>query len=422
VPLRAPAQPTPLRTRNYRLYFSGQLVSVPGTWLQTVAQAWLVLTLSSSGSALGVTVALQTVPVLVLGAWTGSVADAVDKRKLLIGTQAAQGLLALVLGILALTGVVELWMVWILAFGLGVARSLDTPTRQAFVSELVQGPSLPRAIGINSTVVSAARMIGPAAGGAIIAVFGVGLCFLINAASFTGPLIALIAMDTTKLYRADVRAPRSPGAVRAGLRYVRSRRDLFIPLGMMAIIGTLAYEFQVSIPLMAHSAFHLGATGFGLLYAAMGAGAVVSGITLAGKVPGRVRTLTIAAAAFGIALTAAAAAPSPVTEGICLAVVGAASVVFSSSTNATLQIRADPAMRGRVVALYVMAFVGSTAIGGPLVGVAGELLGPRVSLGVGAAGCAAGVLLALAFGNGARTRVNAGPRVSGAAAARQNVT
>jgi MFS family permease len=177
----------------------------------------------------------------------------------------------------------------------------------------------------------------------------------------------------------------------------------------MAIIGTLAYEFQVTIPLMAHSGFHLGATGFGLLYAAMGAGAVVSGITLAGKVPGRVRTLAIAAAAFGIALTAAAVAPTPVTEGICLAFVGAASVVFSSSTNATLQIRADPSMRGRVVALYIMAFMGSTAIGGPLVGVAAELLGPRASLGVGAAGCAAGVLLALALGSGAQTRAGVRP-------------
>lgn len=396
--MRSPSQPTPLRTRNYRLYFSGQLISVPGTWLQTVAQAWLVLTLSSSGSALGVTVALQTVPVLALGAWTGSVADAVDKRKLLIVTQATQGLLALVLGILALTGVVQLWMVWILALGLGVTRSFDTPTRQAFVSELVQGPSLPRAIGINSTVVSAARMIGPAAGGAIIAVFGVGLCFLINAASFVGPLIALAAMDVTKLHRSDARAARTPGAARAGLRYVRSRRDLLIPLAMMAIIGTLAYEFQVSIPLMAHSGFHLGATGFGLLYAAMGAGAVVSGIALAGKVPGRVRTLTITAGMFGIALTAAALAPTPVTEGICLAFTGAASVVYSSSTNATLQIRADAEMRGRVVALYIMAFMGSTAIGGPLVGVAGEVFGARATLATGAIGCVAGVLLALTYG------------------------
>jgi MFS family permease len=390
--------PTPLRTRNYRLYFSGQLISVPGTWLQTVAQAWLVLELSSSGSALGVTVALQTVPVLLLGAWTGSVADRIDKRKLLLGTQATQGLLAAILGTLALTGAVQLWMVWILALALGITRSFDTPTRQAFVSELVEGPSLARAIGINSTVVSAARMIGPAAGGVIIAAVGVGWCFLLNAASFVGPLIGLLAMDASKLYRPEIPPTRKPHAVRAGLRYVRNRRDLLIPLLMMALVGTLAFEFQVTIPLMAHSAFHLGATGFGLLYAAMGAGAVVSGVTLAGKVPGRVRTLAISAAAFGIALGAAALVPTPAGAAICLGVAGAASVVYSSSTNGTLQIRADPSMRGRVVALYIMAFMGSTAVGGPLVGVVGQVFGPRASLWVGAIGCAAAVLLALAYG------------------------
>jgi MFS family permease len=400
----ASSTPTPLRTRNYRLYFSGQLISVPGTWLQTVAQAWLVLELSSSGSALGVTVALQTVPVLVLGAWAGSVADQVDKRKLLVVTQATQGLLAAILGTLALTGAVELWMVWVLALGLGITRSFDTPTRQAFVSELVEGPSLARAIGINSTVVSAARMIGPAAGGVIIAAVGVGWCFLINAASFIGPLIGLLAMDASKLYRPEAPAPRSPHAVRAGLRYVHNRRDLLIPLLMMALVGTLAYEFQVTIPLMAHSAFHLGAAGFGLLYAAMGAGAVVSGVTLAGKVPNRVRTLAIAAAAFGIALAATALAPTPAGAAICLGFAGAASVVYSSSTNGTLQIRADPPMRGRVVALYIIAFMGSTAVGGPLVGVVGEVFGPRASLWVGAIGCAAAVLLALVYGHGARGR------------------
>jgi MFS family permease len=393
----ASSAPTPLRTRNYRLYFSGQLISVPGTWLQTVAQAWLVLELSSSGSALGVTVALQTVPVLLLGAWTGSVADRIDKRKLLIGTQATQGLLAAILGTLALTGAVQLWMVWILALGLGITRSFDTPTRQAFVSELVEGPSLARAIGINSTVVSAARMIGPAAGGVIIAAVGVGWCFMLNAVSFVGPLIGLLAMDASKLYRPEIPPTRKPHAVRAGLRYVRNRRDLLIPLLMMALVGTLAFEFQVTIPLMAHSAFHLGATGFGLLYAAMGAGAVVSGVTLAGKVPGRVRTLAISATAFGIALGAAALVPTPAGAAICLAVAGAASVVYSSSTNGTLQIRADPSMRGRVVALYIIAFMGSTAVGGPLVGVVGQVFGPRASLWVGAIGCAAAVLLALAY-------------------------
>lgn len=400
MPLRASA-PSPLRTRNYRLYFFGQVVSVPGTWLQTVAQAWLVLQLSASGSALGVTVALQTVPVLVLGAWTGSVADAIDKRRLLVATQALQGLLALTLGVLALTGVVRLWMVWILALGLGLARAFDTPTRQAFVSELVTGDALPRAIGINSTVVSAARMAGPAAGGAIIALLGVGVCFLLNAASFLGPLCALVAMDAARLNRPEVRAARVPGAVRAGLVNVRRRRDLLVPLLMMALVGTLAFEFQVTIPLMAHSVFHLGATGFGLLYAAMGVGAVVAGLTLAGRVPGRVRTLTIAAAAFAVTLGAAAAAPSPASAAVCLALAGAASVVYSATTNATLQIRAEPAMRGRVVALYVMAFMGSTAIGAPLVGVIGQVIGPRAALATGSAGCVAAVLLALAY---ARTR------------------
>jgi MFS family permease len=395
--------PSPLRTRNYRLYFSGQLVSVPGTWLQTVAQAWLVLQLSSSGSALGVTVALQTAPVLILGAWAGSVADAVDKRRLLLATQAFQGLLALALGVLALTGLVQLWMVWILALGLGIARAFDTPTRQAFVSELVSGEALSRAIGINSTVVSAARMVGPAAGGVIIALLGVGTCFLINAASFLAPLCGLLAMDVSRLHRPEVRAARGEHAVRAGLTYVRRRRDLLVPLVMMAIVGTLAFEFQVTIPLMAHSEFHLGATGFGLLYAAMGAGAVASGLTLAGKVPGRVKTLTIAAAAFGVTLAAAAAAPGPVVAAVCLAFAGAASVVYSSTTNATLQMRADPMMRGRVVALYVIAFMGSTAIGGPLVGVIGEVVGPRAALATGAVGCVAAVALALATARDRRT-------------------
>ena len=371
---------------------------MPGTWLQTVAQAWLVLQLSSSGSALGVTVALQTVPVLVLGAWTGTVADAVDKRRLLLATQASQGLIAFTLGMLTVTGVVRLWMVWILALGLGVARAFDTPTRQAFVSELVSGDALSRAIGINSTVVSAARMVGPAAGGAIIAILGVGTCFLINAASFLGPLCALLAMDVSRLNRPEARAARAEHAVRAGLSYVRRRRDLLVPPLMMAIVGSLAFEFQVTIPLMARSAFHLGATVLALRYAAIGVGAVASGLTLAGKVPVRLRTLTIAAAAFAVALAGAAAAPGPVAAAVCLAFAGAASVVYSSSTNATLQIRTEPTMRGRVVALYVMAFMGSTAIGGPLVGVIGEIVGPRASLAAGAAGCLAAVALALVYG------------------------
>jgi len=404
---------SPLRTRNYRLYFSGQLISVPGTWLQTVAQAWLVLQLTPSGSALGFTVALQALPVLILGPFAGAVADAADKRKLLLGTQALQAALALVLGLLTVTGQVELWMVWVLALGLGVARALDVPTRQAFVSELVTGEQLPRAISINSTVAAAARMVGPAAAGALIAALGVGTCFLINGASFLGPLLGLAAMDTTKLHRPTTPPRRQPRAVREGLTYVKDREDLLVPLLMMALVGTFAYEFQVTIPLLAHETFDLGATGFGLLYAAMGAGSVVAGLTVAGRVAPRLRTITVAALVFGAGLALAALSPTPATAAICLTLTGAASVVFSSTTNATVQLRAAPHMRGRVVSLYIVAFMGSTPLGGPLVGALGEAAGARAALAVGALGCLTAAALAVATSAGIdlhrRSALPAGP-------------
>jgi MFS family permease len=395
-----PKSASPLQTRNYRLYFSGQLVSVPGTWLQTVAQAWLVLQLTPSGSALGITVALQALPVLLLGPYAGAVADATDKRRLLVSTQALQAALAFALGGLTIANQVELWMVWVLALALGVARALDIPTRQAFVSELVTPEALPRAISINSTVAAAARMIGPAAGGGIIALLGVGPCFLINGASFLGPLIGLTAMDQAKLHRPTTPPRRQPHAVQEGLTYVKGRKDILVPLLMMALIGTLAYEFQVTIPLLAHETFGLGATGFGLLYAAMGFGAVVGGLTIAGRAQPRLRTITTAATVFGVGLALAAAAPSAATAALALALAGAASVVFSSTTNATVQLRAAPAMRGRVVALYIVAFMGSTPIGGPLVGALGEHAGARAALALGALGCAAATALALATSAG----------------------
>jgi MFS family permease len=398
----APSRPTtsPLRTRNYRLYFSGQLISVPGTWLQTVAQAWLVLQLTPSGSALGFTVALQALPVLLLGPYAGAVADATDKRRMLLGTQALQAALALTLGLLTVTNLVELWMIWVLALGLGVARALDVPTRQAFVSELVEPQALPRAISINSTVAAAARMVGPAAGGAIIAALGVGTCFLINGASFLAPLAGLLAMDPNKLHRPDTPPKRQPHAVQEGLRYVKDRKDLLVPLTMMALVGTLAYEFQVTIPLLAHETFDLGATGFGLLYAAMGLGSVVAGLTIAGRVAPRIRTIAVAATVFGVGLALAALSPTPATAAAFLALTGAASVVFSSTTNATVQLRAAPQMRGRVVALYIVAFMGSTPIGGPLVGAIGEQAGARAALAAGAVGCLAAGALAFATSAG----------------------
>src|SRR3954447_7841156 len=393
----------PLASRTYRLYFSGQLISVPGTWLQTVAQAWLVLQLTPSGSAPGITVAPQACAVLLLAPWAAAVANRSDRRRLRLGTQAGQAVLALVLGLATVTHAVSLGLVWVLAFGLGLARAIDVPTRQSFVSELVDRDALPRAISINATVAAAARMVGPAGAGALIALLGIGACFLVNGLSFLAPLAGLMLMDTTQLHRPDRPPAPTPHAVRAGVRYVRGRRDLLVPLLMMALVGTLAYEFQVTIPLLAHQTFGLDATGFGLLYAAMGFGSVVAGLTLAGSVAPRartiaaaaarvgvaprVRTIAAAAAAFGVALGAAALSPTPVTAAVCLGLAGAASVVFSSTTNATLQLRAEPAMRGRVGALYIVAFLGSTPIGGPLVGAVGQLVGPRAALGAGALGC-----------------------------------
>lgn len=383
----------PLRVRNYRLFFAGQLVSVPGTWLQTIAQAWLVLQLTSSGSALGFTVALQALPVLIGGAWGGLVVDRVDKRRALVATQVAQAALALALGLLVVAGSVELWMVWVLAFGLGVTRTIDSPARQSFVTEMVGARLLPRAIALNSVVVSAARAVGPAAGGVIIAAFGVGPCFLINAASYIAVIAGLLAMRTRDLRPAE-RTLRGAHQVRDGVAYVARTPALRVPLLMMVLVGTFAYEFQVSIPLLARTTFHAGAAGFGLLYAAMGTGSVAGGLLVAGRVQAKLRTLAIAAAAFGVLLAGVAASPNVVVAGVLLALAGAASVTFTSTTNSALQLRADPMVRGRVMALYVVAFLGTTPIGGPIVGWVGEVAGPRWAIAIGAIACALAALLA----------------------------
>jgi MFS family permease len=412
----------PMRVRNYRLFFSGQIISVPGTWLQTIAQAWLVLQLSSSGSALGFTVALQSLPVLLLGPWGGTVADRVDKRLALIGTQLAQGLLALILGLLTATGVVELWMVWVLAFGLGLARSVDSPVRQSFVSEMVESRLLPRAIALNSVIVSAARAIGPASGGLIIAAFGVAPCFLINAGSFIAVIGALLAMNRDELRRSEP-VKRTPGMVREGFRYVSREPKLRAPLLMMVLVGTFAYEFQVSLPLLAHETFQSGAAGFGLLYACMGVGAVTGGLTIAGKLPIGVRTQGIAAAAFGVLLAGVAISPTMLVAGLLLLFAGAASVTFTSTTNSSLQLRSLPSLRGRVMALYLVAFMGSTPIGGPIVGWVGEQFGARWSIGIGAAACGlAAVMAARTLARYANGRSAATSASLGAVASRSETT
>lgn len=384
----------PLRERNYRLFFCGQLISVPGTWLQTIAQAWLVLEITGSGSALGITVALQALPVLLLGPLGGLVADRLDRRRLLIATQVVQGALALILGMLTVTHLVQLWMVWVLAVCLGLTRTVDSPARQSFVFEMVGGELLPRAIALNSVVVSAARAIGPAAGGGIIAVLGVGPCFLINAGSFVAVIGALLAMRTREL-RPTKRLARARRQVRDALGYVAREPSLRAPLLMMLLVGTFAYEFQVSLPLLARQTFHAGAAGFGALYAAMGLGSVVGGLTVAGRVRPGLAVQAGSSACFGALLGGVALSPTAGVAAALLALAGMASITFTSTTNSSLQLAADPQVRGRVMALYLVAFMGSTPVGGPIVGWVGEQVGARAAVGIGAAACALAALLAV---------------------------
>ena len=371
-----------LGSRNYRLFFVGQIISTIGTWMQSVAQAWLVLKLTGSGAALGAVFALQTVPFLFIGAWGGLVADRVDRRKVLIATQAAAASLALLLGILTLTGVVQLWMVMVLAFALGCVNCIDLPLRQTFVLEMVGKETLTNAISLNSVIMNGARVIGPAAAGLTIAWVGIGPTFVVNAASYIAVIVALVAIRPAELVRGERLVP-ARGQLRAGLAYVWSTPALRTPLLMMAVIGTFAYEFTVSLPLLSRFTFHTGAEGFGLMSSMLGAGAVVGGLYTASR--GRVngRTLGLAAIAFGILMTAAAAAPSYLIALLLLAGTGAASVTYAALSNSTLQLNSEPQMRGRVMALYAVAFMGSAPIGGPLVGWIGQAIGPRAAVAIG---------------------------------------
>lgn len=377
-----------LRTPNYRRYFAGQAVSLVGTWMQTVAQAWLVLELTGSGTALGLVAAAQFLPILLLAPYGGVLADRLDKRTILIATQAALGAMALTLGVLVVTGAVRLWMVVVLALLLGIATALDNPARQAFAQEMVGAGGLRNAVSLNSVLVNTARAVGPAVAGVLIATIGTGPCFLINAASYVAVVVALLGMDVDALVRSP-RQDRGPGQVRQGLRYVARTPDLLIPLMMLAVVGTLAYEFQVVLPLLARGPLDGGAGTYGMLTSAMGAGAIVGGLVVAGRGGTGLRALTLASAVFGLAILAAAAAPSVPVALIALTVVGATSVTFLAVGNTTLQLTSEPRFRGRVMALWAVAFLGSTPLGAPIVGAVSERISPRGGLVIGGLACLA---------------------------------
>jgi len=380
-----------LANPNYRRYAGGQAISVIGTWMQSVAQSWLVLELTDSGTALGVTVALQTLPVLLLGPYAGVIADRMDKRRLMMGLQAMMAALALVLGLLTLTHVVSLWQVDVIALLLGLNTAFENPARQSFVLELVGVEHVRNAVSLNSTMANVGRLIGPAIAGVVIAGGGIGVCFILNAVSFVAVISSLWRLDTT-LLRPAVPTPRAKGQLREGLRYVRRTPSLMVSLVVLAVVGALAYEFQVVLPIVASRTFDGGSEAFGFMTAAMGIGAVVGGLFVAARGRTGIRALTVSTAGFGVVLALAAMAPTLWVELIALAAVGAASISVMSIGNSTLQLNAAPSMRGRVMALWAVAFLGTTPIGGPIAGRCSDYLDGRGGLVLGAAGCFAAAL------------------------------
>ena len=372
-----------LGTRNFRYFFIGQAVSASGTWMQKIGQAWLVLELTGSGTLLGVTAALQQLPTLVVGPWSGLLADRTDKRRLLIVTQSLSGALALVLGCLLLTDLVEMWMVLVLATLLGTTEALDRPARQAFVSTMVGQEHLTNAVLLNSIVMNSARVVGPSIAGVLIATAGLATTFLVNAASFTAVVLALVLMRVDELLPSTPIA-RQPGQLREGFRYVRANPELVAPLSLMTVAGLFAYEWTVTLPLLARDAFDGDASTFGIMYTAMGLGAVVGGLAVAGTMQANVKALLRTAWIFSVLMLALSFTPSLTTALLVLLVLGGASITLKSLANALLQLRARPEMRARVLALLSVATGGTTPIGAPLVGWTAETFGVRTAVAIGA--------------------------------------
>ena len=374
----------PLTLPGYRRFFLSQAFARCGVWIQVVAELWLVLKLTGSGVSLGLTTALQFAPMLVFGAWAGLLADRLPKRRILLAAQAWMVVPAVTLFALTATGAVELWMVYLLVLARGFGHAVDNPVRQSFVSEVVDPGLVPAAVSLNAALVSSARMAGPAIGGALIAGAGVIPCFAVAAAAFLIAFAALLSLDPGRLQAAEP-VPRRPGQLREGLRYVRSRPALLVPLAAMAVVGTLAFNFPVLLPLMARFTFDAGAGTFGALAAAMGAGAVLGALVNAGRGKPSLRDLGTLALAFGLLTAALAAAPTLPLALAALVGVGAASAAFAATTNSLLQLAAAPHTRGRVMAMFSVVYLGSTPLGGPIAGWVAEHAGARAGFALAAA-------------------------------------
>ncbi|SFB62214.1 Predicted arabinose efflux permease, MFS family [Amycolatopsis marina] len=378
-----------LRLRNYRLFFSGQIVSNIGTWMQRIAQDWLVFTLSGNDPlALGIAIALQFTPTLLLSLWAGVLADRVDKRKLLIGIQLGVATQALVLGLLDVTGLVTLWQVYVLCFALGCLSALEVPTRQSFTAEMVGRDQVASAVALNSSIFNMARIIGPAIAGFAITWVGTGWLFLANAVSTVAVLTGLAMMDPDKLFRSSTGVGRAKGQLREGLRYVRNRSDLITLMVLVFFVSTFGITFFTSLAIVAGNVFGTEADGYGMLSTLLAVGTFTGALMSArrGSRGGpRVRLLLISAFLLGALEFATAFMPTYLTFGLALIPLGFATITFLNTANALVQTAVSPEMRGRVMGLYVLVLIGGNPVGGPMTGWLADTFGGRAPFYVGGA-------------------------------------
>ncbi|MEU2112254.1 MFS transporter [Streptomyces sp. NPDC019507] len=383
-----------LRVRNYRLFFTGAIVSNTGTWMARITQDWLVLSLTGSSAAVGITTALQFLPMLLLGLYGGVVADRYPKRLLLLFSQGALGLCGLALAVLTLSGEVRVWHVYLVAFLLGMVTVVDNPTRQSFVSEMVGPGQLRNAVSLNSANFQSARLIGPAVAGVLITAVGSGWAFLLNGLSFLAPIIGLLLMRPAELHRTE-RVPRGKGQLREGLKYVAGRPELIWPIVLVGFIGTFAFNFPIWLTAFADKVFHAGAGTYGLFNTLMAAGSLAGALLSARRASARLRMLLGAAALFGVLEIAAAFSPSFWLFAALLVPIGMVGLTVNVTANSSVQMATDPVMRGRVMSLYMMVFVGGTPVGAPIVGWITDTYGVRAGM---ATGGAVAAIAAVAIG------------------------
>ncbi|MFF7330991.1 MFS transporter [Streptomyces sp. NPDC090306] len=397
-----------LRIRNYRLFFAGQVVSNTGTWMQRIAQDWLVLSLTGSSTAVGFTTALQFLPMLLFGLYGGVLVDRLPKRPTLLVTQSAMALSGLALAALTMTGHVQVWHVYLAAFFVGLATVLDNPARQSFVSEMVGPGQLQNAVSLNSANFQSARLVGPAVGGLLITGVGTGWAFLINGLSFVAPLAGLMLMRSGELHPGRI-SSRGKGQLREGLHYVAGRPNLIWSIVLVGFIGTFGFNFPVWLSAYADDVFHTGAGGYSLLNTLMAAGSLAGALLAARRGTARLRLLIVAATAFGVLEIVASQVPQYWLFALLMVPIGVCGLTINVTANTSVQMSTDPAMRGRVMALFMMVFMGGTPVGAPIVGWVTDTYGPRVGfLAGGVVATAAAVTIGLVLGRLGGLRLSVG--------------